>query len=345
MNVATLQQSLLTLGYELPKYGVDGDLGDETLAAYRGACYDYEASSGVSLDDDIEDDEVTDAMFAFLVEQAKLSTSQTSITTVAAWAGRPSIIHPDHSVAFCLEHGINRLVIICDDHSIQRSPTTYQLRPEGADAIVRLARLCHDAGIAVSLMWWTMPHEVYLRSAADILLPLAHLCRADRIEADAEEPHTKARKRMPYDEAADLFADLFRPEIATGAAQAPRVELGVNGIGYTPVKAFGPLSSVCEYTTCQGYMTSTQPIKGAPARFAKRWRQVFPDIKDLKMGLAAYRQSGIKTKDGTRFSPTTAMRHSLESALEAGVSEVCYWWLQSIMRNAEVARVVKGILA
>jgi hypothetical protein len=317
VNKQLLQESLAVLGY----------VDDSLLAAYRTCCYDYAVSANVSLDDNIEDDNISEEMFGFICDQASLVRSQQGIHTVAAWAGGPSIRHPAPSVEFALEHNINRLVVICDDHSAHRDPTVYQLRPEGADAIVKLCRAAKDVGIDVGLMWWPMPHKEYLKTAAETLLPLAERCGADRLEADAEEPWTKARQRMPYPEAAGLIGDLL----------GGRILLGANGIGYTPVGAFAPLAEICDYVTLQGYMTSTQPVQDAPAKFAKRWHGHF-HIQKLVMGLAAYRQSGIPG-----FSPTTAMRHSLESALAAGVNEVCYWWLQSIMASAEVARVVKGI--
>lgn len=338
-QVKALQGTLLALGYELPRHGADADFGEETLAAYRTACYDYEARSGVSLDEDVEDDLATAAMIGFLADQAQQQAAQTSINTVAVWVGGKSLRYPRASVDSLVNLNINRAVIICDDHSRQRDETTYALRPEGAGAIEGFAARCLGAGIEPALMWWPMPHEGYIRSAAEVLVPLADRCGATAIEADGEEPWTKANDPMPYDEAAELMASLLRPEIPTGASLA-RPQVGANGIGYTPSAMFGPLVRVCDYTTIQGYLTSTQQIFDAPAKFFARWEKEFGVTPErVIMGLAGYRQSGIRG-----HSPTTALRHCLDSTISVGVRGVCYWWLQSILANAEVARVVRGIL-
>ncbi len=335
-----LQGTLLALGYELPRWGADGDFGEESLAAYRTACYDYEARAGIGLDDDVEDDLATAAMIGFLADQAQQQAEQTSIDTVGVWVGGKSLRHPGASVDAMLKSNINRAVVICDDHSRERAELpAYALRPEGADAIVGFSQRCLGAGIEPALMWWPMPHEGYIRSAAEVLVPLADRCKATAIEADAEEPYTQAKNPMPYDEAAELIAELLRREIRTGASLA-RPRVGANAIGYTPPKIFGPLAKVCDYTTIQGYLTSTQQIFDAPAKFFRRWEKEFGVTpQNVVMGLAGYRQSGIRG-----HSPTTAVRHSLDSTISVGVRSVCYWWLQSILANEEVARVVRGIL-
>ena len=45
-DVRALQETLITLGYELPRYGADGDYGDETVAAVKA----FQTKTGLSAD-------------------------------------------------------------------------------------------------------------------------------------------------------------------------------------------------------------------------------------------------------------------------------------------------------
>jgi peptidoglycan hydrolase-like protein with peptidoglycan-binding domain len=62
-TVRTVQQALIDLGYELPRWGADGDLGNETAAALRT----FQSDAGISLSGEVDQATVL-AMDAALVE-------------------------------------------------------------------------------------------------------------------------------------------------------------------------------------------------------------------------------------------------------------------------------------
>lgn len=249
---------------------------------------------------------------------------------IGVWAGRAALKSPGDSVEFCVDHGIQALHIIVNDHSRHR-------RPRGFDTYDRvklwdLADQAHLCGLEVHLMSWIMPHAGYLTQAAKVLVPLCEDLKAKSLQFDAEEPWTlAARPRMTYNDAASLVAELF--------ADLP-CQLGVNAIGYTPKLKVGPLIDVASYVVPQCYSTRTQPLKPetVATRLVRRWHDVLDArTQEWKIGLAAYRQQGIPG-------------HTIESAMQAAYTDareystdVIYWWLPSIMKSKRIARVIRGL--
>ncbi len=259
---------------------------------------------------------------------------------VGAWCGLASLKNADRDIAFARAHGINRLDVIVNDHSAAREPrpfTTYD-----TTLISRFCNKAQAAGIETHLMSWVMPHAAYIEEAAEQLIPLAAGCNAASVQWDAEEPWTRARNRLPYDVAAARLAESFKD------LPCP---MGVNGIGYTPAKKFGPLAEICDYVVPQCYSTrsSGQKPEEVVPRFHRRYRKLFangrafkpPGARDkqIVIGLAAYRQKGIPG-----HTVETAMRTALAGAqaLE-GVDTVIYWSLRHIRANRRVARVIASI--
>ncbi len=252
------------------------------------------------------------------------------IQTVGAWAGSSSLRNPTRDVDFCKEHNINRIDVIVNDHSAWREPKDFTLRNDVK--LVRLADLAHQVGIEVHLMSWCMPHEKYIVQSAEQLIPLAKLMNAKSIQWDAEEPWTKARKRLPYKEAATILKESF---------ENLHCDMGVNGIGYASVHKLGPLISICSYAVPQAYATVKNGMhpKKAPQQFHNRWRDKFS--KPIVMGLAAYRQKGI-----VGHTQAQAITAGVEGTNALGtVDTIIYWSLYHIRKNKEIAGAVKNILA
>lgn len=254
------------------------------------------------------------------------------IKKVGAWVGYAAMTpesNVSRTIETCKALGLKRLDIIVNDFSGDRSPTpfsTYDVK-----LIVRLASAANAAGLDVHLMSWIMPHEKFIRQAAEKLIPLATACEAKSIQWDAEEPWTQAKNPMSYQAAADLIAELFNG-----------ITMGVNGIGYTPTAKFGPLAEVCDYLVPQCYSTNTSgadPATVAP-NYVKRWKKLFGN-KPMVVGLAGYRQQGIKG-------------HTVDSAVKAAfagaealdeVDEVIYWSLNQIRKDPAVFKAVKACAA
>jgi len=246
------------------------------------------------------------------------------------WTGRASLANPERDVRLCVENNIRRLDIIVNDHSAARAARDFDVFDVAR--IRRLVETARASGIDVHFMSWVMPHEEYIERAAEILVPMCNELRVSSLQWDAEEPWTRAERPMDYAAAArrikDSFSDL-------------QCEMGVNGIGYTPVEKFGPLHEISDYVVPQCYATSTSgamtPTTVVP-RCVRRWEKVFGK-KRMAIGLAAYRQEGIEG-------------HTVESAMKAayagaeaieGVDTVIYWSLSSVRLNSAVARTIRQL--
>ena len=251
------------------------------------------------------------------------------VLNVGAWCGLAAIRNPERDIAFAAAHNINRLDVIVNDHSTARDPRDFDTYDR--DAIVRFCHKAQAAGIQTHLMSWIMPHAGYIEQAAEQLTSLATLAGAASIQWDAEEPWTQGRKRLKYSEAARRIADAFK------GLPCP---MGVNGIGYTPTKKFGPIAEVCDYLVPQCYSThsSGQKPEEVVPRFHRRYRKLFGD-KRIVMGLAAYRQKNIPG-----HTVDSAMRTALAGAQAIeGIDTVIYWSLRHIRGNRRVRRVIASI--
>ena len=322
--VVRLQRYLGALGYQVAP---DGALGPRTM----GALQTWLEGETVP--------EIPTWLF-LAVEKAALSqrapvraTNSGSPFRIGAWFGNWAIANPKDAVALARDVGFDRADIICNDHAAWRKPAEFTIRDP--HKIARLASYAHTHGFEVHLMSWVMTHREYIVGAAQMLLGLAKDCGAASIQFDAEEPWTKAKKHMGYPEAAKLIAELF--------ADRP-CDLGVSGIKWTPDDAFRPIASVCDYYLPQAYATQTtsdkwgvKPETVVPS-VVKRYRTEFGLDKRLVVGLACYRQSGIKG-----HSIESALRTCYESALNVGAEAIVYWQLRHLRKAREVRRVLAAL--
>jgi hypothetical protein len=250
--------------------------------------------------------------------------------TIGMWTGRASLNNPERDVQLCLVNNIRRLDVIVNDHSASRAERDFGLFKESK--IRKLVELAKVNNLDVHFMSWVMPHESYIEQAAEMLVPLCNDLGVSSLQWDAEEPWTKAKNPMDYGKAAKKIADEF------ALLDCP---MGVNGIGYTPVKKFGPLHEMCDYVVPQCYSTSTSGMKPTTVvpKCVRRWHKVFGKDKAMAIGLAAYRQNGI-----AGHSVESAMRSAFAGA-EAieGVDTVIYWSLSSVRTNSTVAKVIREL--
>lgn len=264
------------------------------------------------------------------------------VRNVGAWTGASSMASPKaarEAVAFAQSLGMKRLDVIVNDHSAWRAPSKFTIYDP--DKIAGLALRAREAGMAVHLMSWVMPHRDYLLGARDALLPLLERTGARSIQFDAEEPWTLAKSPMPYVEAAALLRSLF-PRAQT-MDDSLNVIVGVNAIGYTPAEKVGPLLAVADYVVPQCYATSSSKLDPGTvvARLVQRWRKTFQfkPACTWVAGLAAYRQTGIPG-----YTAEAAMRAAFAGAeAQPGVREVVYWSLAQIKASATATRTIKAL--
>jgi hypothetical protein len=249
---------------------------------------------------------------------------------VGMWTGRSSLNNPERDVQLCLKNNIRRLDVIVNDHSGSRAARDFELF--SVKKIRALVQLAKANNIDVHFMSWVMPHEAYLDRAAEVLVPLCNELGVSSLQWDAEEPWTQAKEPMDHGKAARRIADNFA---------MLDCEMGVNGIGYTPVKKFGPLHEMCDYVVPQCYSTKTSGMKPTTVvpKLVRRWHKVFGKDKPMAVGLAAYRQAGI-----SGHTVESAMRTAFAGA-EAieGVDTVIYWSLSSVRKDSTVAKIVREL--
>lgn len=252
-----------------------------------------------------------------------------SIDTVGAWAGRTSMSSPaaiKRDVSFAKSIGLKRLDIIVNDHAAWRSDTPFDTYD--TDRIVGLADAAISAGLEIHLMSWLMPHRNYIDRAAPRLRVLVERTGARSIIWDCEEPWTQARGAINYADAAAHVYDAFH-----GIVQ------GVTGIGYAPVEKLGPICKLVDYVVPQCYSTSSTGVSPSTvaAKFASRWRKLFR--KPVVIGLAAYRQRGIKG-----FTEESALRAAFGSAeSDPEARTVIYWSLGQIRASRTAARTIRSL--
>lgn len=267
-----------------------------------------------------------------------------------AWAGSSSLSNPERDTDFAKRIGINRLDIIVNDHSALRKPTHFDLRSE--DRIIRLAQHCHDRGIAVHLMTWTMPHPEYIKGMGRMLPDLAKEVRAVSVVLDGEEPQTQAVKangrryrRKDYDASAQLLELEVMERL-----HAHGIRMGLTGIRYAPVSPLAYLAAICDYWLSQAYATNTSGANPKTVcasaqrlwegKFGKSWRAYHPGMEpDHPSAIAAYRQTGIKG-------------HTVRQAMGAVVDgaddfsdTIVAWGLNSIRASPTVAGFIKSLEA
>lgn len=252
------------------------------------------------------------------------------IAQVGAWVGLSGFSTAKAragTIAAARALGLRRLDLIVNDFSAEREEQAF--RAYTMEDLVAMAALCHDAGIAVHLMSWVMPHARFIDTACPHLREIVARTQARSVVWDAEEPWTQARRPLPYTEAA--------VRIKEGMRDTP---MGVTGIGYTPANRFGPLAAVCGTLLPQCYATSTSGLSPATCvhSILKRWRPLFGADKVVVVGLAAYRQP----------APGYTVESSLRTAFAGAqtypdVSQVVYWSLGAIRQSAAVSRIVRAL--
>lgn len=309
---------------------VDGKWGPNTVAAVQG----WQKSSSLSADGKVGP-RTWDKIEAFshgaggpAANDAALSTE---ITTVGAWVGPSAFDDPEDTVGFYRRNGINRIDVVLNDFSKARGPTPFETYDRAK--IVALCAAARRVGLEVHLMSWIMPHRAFIEGAASQLIALCHEVGASSLMWDAEEPWNQATDALSYEDAARLIAERF------AGLSCP---MGATGIIYTDPEKFGPLARVCSYVVPQCYATSSNNLD--PSRIVslgvERWRQAFAPEQRFVIGLAAYRQSGIKG-----YSATAAMHASLADVRrQCGVDTVVYWSFRQIHTNVEVLQVISSIL-
>lgn len=266
------------------------------------------------------------------VRGATPAPDDVNIQRVGAWAGTSCFASLDaakKTVALAKKIGLTRLDIIVNDESKSRRAKPFETFT--IDHIVALAKLAKDAEIDVHLMSWIMPHELYIKGAADVLAPLAERTAATSICFDTEEPWNEAEGKFDYDVAA-----------ATLEQRLASVPWGVTGIGYASGAKLGPLVRRADYGLPQAYITARSGLSPATgvAKVLAHWRHLWPEIP-LQVGLAAYRQKGI-----SGYTEEAAIRTSFGGAQsDRFIADVVYWSFGFIRSSVLMQRVLTELIA
>lgn len=195
------------------------------------------------------------------------------------------------------------------------------------EQVMRLVDLAYHYGLGVDVTTWITPFASFIEGAADKLVRLVQQLRTlelarfpgrDRLcelDFDAEGPWTRKHKwALPHDEAARLIAARFRPILPFMKVSCIGAAAGRGRVG----ERVGELAMVLPQVEVQAYGASAN----APGYWIRRFRSTF-GVKAGTVGGRAYKR---------RNPRITAKRHRqhYESAVAAGVREICYWSARSL---------------
>lgn len=271
-----------------------------------------------------------------------------TITRVGAWAGSSLLADPKRNVLAAQAAKLDELHLMIADHSAWRREHAFADRPEkgrraaAVTDLVKVGRVCREAGISLGLTTWVMPHERYTEGLGIYLTEsvrrlYAEGCPAIEIILDAEEPWTQAVDAGPR--RWNTAADQLRAALAPLRRRPYEVRIGITGIGYAREPALDPLASWCDFAVPQVYATTGNKLdpRRSPKIFADRWTRAF-ERKELAIGLPAYRQG-----KGMMTAAIDGAREVAQDPNSAEVDRVIYWSLAQIRASAAKTRFVAGI--
>lgn len=234
---------------------------------------------------------------------------------VGVWVGRAAIVNPKRTVCELKALGATDCYVMVNDFSRKRAVTRFSFY----GGVQGLADHLNAAGIRVHLTTWVMRHRSFVEQMCADLPVLARACKAVSVLGDLEEPWTQSKGKgtLSPKAAAALIAELWPDDIP----------LGVTGIGYASTRKLKPFAQLCSYLVPQAYSTRTSKLSclNVGRRFVKIWASKFGKAEQ-RVGLAAYRQQGVKGSDGTELD---AMLKAIAS-VPPEVDEVIFWWLPTL---------------
>jgi hypothetical protein len=245
--------------------------------------------------------------------------------SASAWLPYSDILTPAKTVAELQAAGITTAVLMVNDFSTARGPTSF--RHWEAAKLVAMADACRDAEIIVWLCSWVMPHRVFIEGAIAQLPALMQATGAELILWDAEEPWTQATGVFDRGDACERLVQAF------GLAK-----MGVTAIGSAPSEVV-PLADVCAVRVPQCY--ATDDSKARPSEVVtygvRRWREQYGEphaAGRYVIGLAGYDQAA---DCGVTMWPP------IDDVLAGEFSEVIYWTNNAIAARPDVASFVRGL--
>jgi hypothetical protein len=241
---------------------------------------------------------------------------------VHAWVPSSCYSDPAKTVGHLRAAGVTAANLMCNDFSKARGPTAFTIF--SVDKINAMAKAWRDAGGEVHLTSWAMPHESFMSGALEVLPGLMASTGATMLWWDAEEPWVHATGAFDYAEAAEYAARCF-----------PR--LALSGIGSAPVELC-ELAKVCRVYSPQAYADDDgdgATPGGVVPYSVNCWSARYGEPEEAwVIGLAGYDQ-------GT--PPASTMQPPIDDVLAAGISEVCYWTINSIADRSDVTAFVTGL--
>ncbi len=276
-----------------------------------------------------------------------------TLDRVGAWAGSAMLRQPYAYAAKAKQLRIDEIHLMVADHSAWRDARKFDAQGDGRPAagirdLRHVAGACAGNDIDLSLTTWVMPNPKYIDGLAGYLHEVVEVLSVGledieierpvrSIILDAEEPWTKSHGAgaRAWVDMADRLGQLLEP------LKAPpyNVTIGLTGIGYAREAALDPLAEFCDFAVPQVYCTTRNELDPhlSPARFARRWTELF-ESKQMQIGLAAYRQP-----KGGMTAAIEAVRVLAEDEYTTEVDGVIYWSLANILASKAKREFVAGI--
>lgn len=248
----------------------------------------------------------------------------TSIEFVAAWSQLAQTREPQESTEVALEARLDSVSIMVNDFSNATGPTPFETH--SVDIIKAFADTLRENDIDVSLTSWIMPHEEFIREAADQLLVLVEETQASQLVWDAEGSWVNAEDHMGFAAAAALIGELFA-DVSD--------KLGLTGQGRAPIE-LRELAEICPWWYPQAYATEGgQHDPNNIVNFSvSQWRNNYGNSGQFIMGLAAYNQPS---------PPEPFMQPCIDQVESHAITQVCYWDVGAIGRRDDVRAFIADL--
>lgn len=311
-RVTALQSALIRAGYPLPRFGADGSLGGETMAAL--AKYTGKPISG----------EVPLEVEAALTG-APPKPAPGPVKRIGAWAMRAAIFDPKSALASAQRAGLTD-VSLCAHAQDEQGFEPFVSALKAAEA----CRILADGGVRPHLMFWPRPQVAHTNAVLDYIdVAYRNAPSLGSVDLDAEEQWTKSATRVT--KGAEVAA-LYRSRWPKG------LPLAVNGITGALPKILD-LVAVADVVWPQAYTANKTGQTGTPGKrqtdVAAAWREKIGSSTKLCMGLAAYEQEGAGG-----LMAAEAMRRAFDAAAQE-TDEIRYWSLGNVDGGYALA-FVKG---
>lgn len=282
----------------------------DILIEHAGMCYADSLGSRVTLD-------------AF--DPATSASAKPVKPVLSAWLGWTSRKSFGAELQRMADGGFTRAELMANAEDGSGKRTSLGIYDE--KYLLDVAQACRDLGLELGLTLWLLRNREYLAAMAVEAGRLAAKLGAVDGCFDAEGGYLLKGRGDVQGDAAFFLGRLTSP-----------VPWRASSYALAPSSVLGPLMRGLAGGYPQPYVTKNSYTKtytptSAPGRAYRHYKDM--GAKDVRIALAAYRQSGIPG-----YTPEGAIEAATRAAVATGTTHIAYWWAPTLSQ-----RLIDGIQA